>query len=234
MQDARDGEAGTRLDLVRGARPPRTLVPAWQQARPRHLTDEQIRRYEGWLGEILEALGMPPDTPGTRRTPQRLLSALLDATRGYEGDAKAVTVFPSERHDHVEARDQVIEGPIRLHALCEHHALPFFGDAYVAYVPADRILGISKLTRIVRLYAARFTVQERIGREVAEAVTEAAGARGAAVSIAAAHMCTRMRGVAEPDAVTRTQTWLGAYEADEGLRAEFLAHLALAGRTSRS
>ena len=234
MQDARDEQAAGRLDLIRGGHGPRDLVPAWQDARHRQLTDEQRARYERWIAEILESLGMPLDTPGTRRTPQRFLSAIEEATHGYEGDPKAVTLFPTERRRRRPAGlDQVVEGPIRLHALCEHHALPFTGDAWVGYVPADRILGISKLTRIVRLFAARFTVQERVGQQVAAAVVEASGARGAAVSIAAAHMCTRMRGVLEAEAVTRTLTWRGAYEQDERLRSEFLAQLALAGAQPR-
>ncbi len=205
-------------------------VAAWQHARPRDIAPEDRRRFEASLLEILVALGMRPGTPGTSRTPRRLLDALIDATKGYEGDPKAVTLFPSERGAEGGTQDQVVEGPIRFHALCEHHALPFYGDAFVGYVPDGSILGISKLTRIVRLFARRFTVQERIGVEVAEAIEEAAGARGVAVSLEAIHLCTRMRGVAETDAVTRTQTWRGVYEDDERRRAEFLAQLPRSAR----
>src|SRR4051794_41870814 len=102
-------------------------------------------------------------TPGTRETPRRFLRAMFEATAGYDGDDKLRTAFPPERtHDVDGSHSQIVEGPISFFALCEHHALPFHGVAHVAYVADDEILGISKLTRLVRLYARRFTVQERL------------------------------------------------------------------------
>lgn len=182
------------------------------------------QRYEGYLGKILEALGLELDTPGTRETPQRLLRALYDSTAGYDGDAKLVTTFPAEtRTTRADTLGQIVEGPIAFHALCEHHALPFYGVAHVGYVAGDEIIGISKLTRLVRLYSKRFTVQERIGEQIADALMELIAPRGVAVHLEASHLCTRMRGVEEHSA-TVTTVWRGAF-ADPALRQEFLTEV---------
>jgi GTP cyclohydrolase I len=189
----------------------------------RNWTLAERERLEQNAAEILAALGLDLDTPGTRDTPQRFLQALYDATAGYDGDAKLRTLFPSERpHDVEGAHAQIIEGPIGFHALCEHHALPFHGHAHVGYVAGDEILGISKLTRLVRLYARRFTVQERLAEEIAGGLQELTGARGVAVKLEAAHMCTAMRGVEEDGSVTVTTVWRGLFDEDESLRSEFL------------
>jgi GTP cyclohydrolase I len=182
------------------------------------------QRYESYLGEILEALGLEPDTPGTRATPQRLLRALFDATAGSDGDPKLVTTFPTEaRTNRTPAPGQIVEGPIAFHALCEHHALPFYGIAHVGYVAGDEIIGISKLTRLVRLYSKRFTVQERMGEQIADALVELIAPAGVAVHLEASHLCTRMRGVEEHSA-TVTTFWRGAF-ADSALRQEFLTEV---------
>jgi GTP cyclohydrolase I len=168
-------------------------------------------------------MGMPLDTPGTARTPTRFLRALLDATEGYEGDPKLVTAFPTECRGGPDCRlSQVVEGPIPFHALCEHHSLPFFGHAYVGYIAHEHILGISKLTRLVRLFARRFTVQERLGQEIVEALDRILQAHGVAVYIEAVHLCTQMRGVRDTESRTRTSYWRGNYESDAELRTEFL------------
>jgi GTP cyclohydrolase I len=204
-------------------------VQEWERRHPRQLSDEDWQRFEGYVSEILRAMGMNLDAPGTRETPQRYLHALLDATRGYEGDAKLVTTFPAERGEEGSGPlSQVIEGPIQFYALCEHHALPFFGSAYVAYVARDRIIGISKLTRLVRLYAARFTVQERIGAEVADGLEGILEPQGAAVYLDAVHLCTQMRGVRDSETRTRTTTWRGSYDEMPDLRHEFLRAINLA------
>ena len=182
------------------------------------------QRYESYLSEILEALGLEPDTPGTRETPQRLLRALYDSTAGYDGDPKLVTTFPAEtRTTRADQFGQIVEGPIAFHALCEHHALPFYGIAHVGYIAGDEIIGISKLTRLVRLYSKRFTVQERIGEQIADALIELIAPRGVAVHLEASHLCTRMRGVEEHSA-TVTTFWRGAF-ADPALRQEFLTEV---------
>ena len=124
-----------------------------------------------------QRFGMELGTPGTERTPERFLKALYDATAGYEGDPKLLTAFPTEcRRDADCLVSQVVEGPISFYALCEHHALPFHGFAYVGYVAHERIIGLSKLTRLVRLFSRRFTVQERLGEQIADALGRAGGA----------------------------------------------------------
>ena len=110
-----------------------------------------------------------------------------------------------------------------LFSLCEHHALPFYGHAYVGYIAHEHIIGISKLTRLVRLYAKRFTVQERIGEEIANTLEAMLRAHGVAVYLEAHHLCTQMRGVRELSPMTRTSFWRGAYDGDPALRSEFNA-----------
>ena len=114
----------------------------------------------------------------------------------------------------------MIEGPIAFQCLCEHHALPFYGSAHIAYVPGAQIIGISKLTRLVRLYARRFTVQERLGEQIADTLGDLISPLGIAVHLEASHLCTQMRGV-EAHSRTITTVWRGAFS-DADLRREFL------------
>jgi GTP cyclohydrolase I len=203
-----------------------TIVELPQRWAERAVSPEEWARYERYVAEIFGAFGMDLDTPGTVDTPRRFLQAMFDATVGYDGDPKLRTAFPSERPAHVEGRHaQIVEGPISFFALCEHHALPFHGAAHVAYVADGEILGISKLTRLVRLYARRFTVQERLGEQIADTLGELVAPRGVAVHIEAAHLCTQMRGVEEEGSRTATTFWRGLYDEDADLRREFLAQV---------
>lgn len=203
---------------------------AWTGLRPRQITPEQRHRFEAHLLEIFTALGLPPGTPGTAATPQRFLRAMTDATDGYEGDANLVTAFPTECRSGTECRlSQVVEGPIPFFSLCEHHALPVHGNAYLAYIAHEQILGLSKLTRLVRLFARRFTVQERLGQQIADALEHILAPHAIAVHLDAVHLCVQMRGVRELDSHTRTSTWRGAYAEDPALRAEFFHMLATTG-----
>jgi GTP cyclohydrolase I len=187
----------------------------------RRVDADAWHRYERHLAEILEAFGMDLDTAGTRETPKRYLRALYDATAGYDGDPKLLTAFPSEATGATDAvPGQIVEGPIAFASLCEHHALPFHGVAHVGYVAGDEIIGISKLTRIVRLYARRFTVQERLGEQIADTLVELVAPLGVAVHLEASHLCTQMRGV-EEHSRTVTTFWRGVYR-DPQLRSEFL------------
>jgi len=195
----------------------------WERVTPRRISEADWKRFEGYISEILQALGMQLDTPGTAKTPIRYLGAMFDSTEGYEGDAKLVTAFPTECEGGPDCEvSQVVEGPIPFYALCEHHAFPFFGHAYVGYVAHEHIIGISKLTRLVRLFARRFTVQERMGREITESLSRILQAHGVAVYLEATHLCTQMRGVRESESTTRTTFWRGNYESNPGLREEFL------------
>jgi GTP cyclohydrolase I len=188
----------------------------------RRLSDADRQRFEGYLAEIFGALGLDLDTPATRETPARHLKVLLDVTSGYEGDPKMIKAFETECRGGSDCRlSQVIEGPITFFALCEHHALPFYGHAYVGYIPHEHILGISKLTRLVRTFAKRFAVQERIGKQLADAICSVMQPHGVAIYLEAHHLCIEMRGVRERSPVTRTTNWRGVYENDPALRAEF-------------
>ena len=162
------------------------------------------------------------NTAATKDTPRRYIRALFDATDGYDGDPKLLKVFDSECSGEPDCRlSQVIEGPIHFYAFCEHHALPFYGHAYVGYIAQENIIGISKLTRLVRVFAKRFAVQERIGQQVADALEAMLQPHGVAVYLEAHHMCVAMRGVREEAPMTRTTVWRGHFAEDPNLRAEF-------------
>ena len=219
--------ASTVTDLTPRARTPGILdpedAPQWEQVNPRDIRPEQWKRFEGYISEILGAFGMDVGTPGTIRTPERFLRALFDSTSGYEGDSKLLTAFPTECRGGPDCSiSQVIEGPVSFFALCEHHALPFHGKAYVGYVAHENIIGISKLTRLVRMFARRFTVQERMGQEIADTLVRILEPHGVAVHIEAVHLCTQMRGVREEQSRTWTSFWRGTYESDPAMRDEFL------------
>jgi GTP cyclohydrolase I len=188
----------------------------------RELTTEQWTRFEAYMAEIFSAFGLQLDTPGTRDTPRRFVRAIFDATEGYEGDPKLLTAFPTECKGGASCEiNQIVEGPIPFFALCEHHALPFYGQAYVGYIAHEQIIGISKLTRLVRLWGRRFTVQERMGDQIADTLETLIRAHGVAVNIEAHHLCTQMRGVRELHPKTRTAVWRGEYAKNDGLRSEF-------------
>ena len=186
------------------------------------LADEERNRFEGYVGEILARLGMDLDTPGTAATPRRFIQALVDATDGYDGDPKLLTAFPTECHGGANCDlAQIVEGPIPFFSLCEHHALPFFGRAYVGYIAHEQIIGISKLTRLVRAVTRRFGVQERMTHQIADKLEALMQAHGVAVYLEAHHLCTQMRGVREQHPMTRTTAYRGTYERDPSLRSEF-------------
>ncbi len=191
-------------------------------ARPRQIPDANWERYERYVAEIFTAFGLDLDTPGTASTPRRFLRAMFDATEGYDGDPKLLTAFPTECHGDASCElAQVIEGPIPFFALCEHHALPFMGQAYVGYVAHEGIIGISKLTRLVRVLTRRFGVQERMTHEIAAELDRLMAPHGVAVYLEAHHLCTQMRGVREIEAKTRTTAYRGVYTKNADLRSEF-------------
>ena len=188
----------------------------------RTVSREQMQQFERSLAEILTAFGLDLHTPATEETPRRFLQALFDATEGYEGDPKLLTVFETECRGGSDCQlSQLVEGPIPFVGICEHHALPFYGQAYVGYIAHEHIIGISKLTRLVRLFARRFTVQERITQQIADTLTAMLLPHGVAVYLQAHHLCTQMRGVRESSPLTRTTSWRGEYEDNPALRAEF-------------
>jgi GTP cyclohydrolase I len=210
------GLTGDDLDLEDRA------LRAAEQLHRRQVSEEQLRKFEGYAAEIFTAFGLDLNTPATRDTPRRFIRAFLDITAGYDGDPKLVKAFETECRGEPDCRlSQVIEGPIPFFALCEHHALPFFGHAYVGYIAARRIIGISKLTRVVRLFGQRFTVQERLGEQIVDTLEAMLEPYGVAVYVQAHHLCTEMRGVREVSPMTRTTDWRGEYAGNAALRSEF-------------
>ncbi len=195
---------------------------AAMEAHRRHVSDEQISRFEGYAAEIFTAFGMDLNTPSTKDTPRRFIRALFDVTAGYDGDPKLLKIFEKECRGGPDCRlSQVIEGPIQFYALCEHHALPFYGHAYVGYIAHEHLIGISKLTRLVRLYSKRFTLQERLGRQITDTLEQMLQPHGVALYLEAHYLCTEMRGVREISPLTRTTVFRGEYDGNPDLRAEF-------------
>ena len=173
----------------------------------------------GHVEEMLRLLGEAPDREGLRRTPERVAESLRFLTSGYEQSLEDVVggaVFAEPYEEMVLVKD------IELYSLCEHHLLPFFGKAHVAYLPKGRILGLSKLARLVDVYARRLQVQERLTTQIAEAVDEVLQPHGVAVVIEAAHLCMMMRGIQKQNSQTLTSCMRGSFRDDEKSRAEFL------------
>ena len=188
----------------------------------RHLSEEQVRTFEGYMAEIFTAFGLDLTTPATRKRRSAISAPCLIRPKATTAIPKLLKVFETECRGGPDCRlSQVVEGPIHFFGLCEHHALPFHGHAYVGYIAHEHIIGISKLTRLVRLFAKRFTVQERIGQQIADTLEAMLEPHGVAVYLEAHHLCTQMRGVREVAPLTRTTFWRGEYESNAELRAEF-------------
>jgi GTP cyclohydrolase I len=173
----------------------------------------------------LELLGEDPERQGLLKTPQRVALSLAWLTRGYEQDVRKVigdAVFDECHENMVMVRD------IELYSLCEHHMLPFYGKAHIAYIPKGRIVGLSKLPRIVDVFAQRLQVQERLTDQIAEAICEILDPRGVGVVIEAYHLCMMMRGVQKQNSKTITSALRGVFRDDPKTRDEFL-RLAHAG-----
>jgi GTP cyclohydrolase I len=185
--------------------------------------------YEALVRRQLELLGEETSRTGLVRTPYRVARSMAWLTRGYEvtlQDAVGQGIFPDEHDNMIMVRD------IELYSLCEHHLLPFFGKAHIAYIPSGRILGLSKLPRIVDMFARRLQVQERLTSEIAEAVQESVNPLGVGVVIEAYHLCMMMRGVEKQNSMTITSALLGGFREDAKTRDEFL-RLAHAGHNGR-
>ncbi len=168
---------------------------------------------------ILVAIGEDPDRPGLQKTPERLSSAMHFLTRGYQQSAARVigdALFEESHNNMVLVRD------IEFYSLCEHHMLPFFGKAHVAYIPNGRIVGLSKMARVVDVFARRLQVQERMTDQVAEALESELRPHGVGVVIEASHLCMMMRGVEKQNSRTITSAMRGTFLEDMRTREEFL------------
>jgi GTP cyclohydrolase IA len=168
---------------------------------------------------LLQAIGENPDREGLVRTPARAAEALRFLTQGYGQDVESLingAIFESPNEEMVIVRD------IELYSLCEHHLLPFIGKAHVAYIPSGRVIGLSKIPRIVDVYARRLQIQENLTQQIGDCIQHATGARGVGVVIEARHLCAMMRGVEKQHASMITSVMLGAFREDPRTRQEFL------------
>lgn len=170
--------------------------------------------------DIMTAIGEDLDRPGLRDTPLRAAKAMKFLTRGYDQDIDAVindALFPSD------SEEMVIVKNIELYSMCEHHLLPFIGKCHVAYLPKGKVIGLSKVARIVDVFARRLQIQENLTKEIAETIVQKTNAAGAAVIIEAQHMCMMMRGVEKQNSIMKTSCMLGAFRNNQNTRSEFLS-----------
>ncbi len=170
--------------------------------------------------DLLVELGEDPDREGLKKTPQRVAKSLTFLTSGYRQNLKAVVngaKFTSGTNHMVILRD------IELYSMCEHHMLPFYGKCAIGYISKGKVLGVSKLARIVDMYARRLQIQERMTEEIANAIMKEAGAEGVGVVIKAKHLCMMMRGVEKRNSEMITSAVLGTFRSDEKVRGEFMS-----------
>lgn len=178
-----------------------------------------IEKISTFYKSIIEEIGEDTSRDGLIRTPDRAARALDFLTRGYLQDLDTVVnqaLFTSEISEIVIVKD------IELYSLCEHHVLPFIGNCHVGYLPNGKVLGLSKIARIVDMYARRLQIQEKLTQQIAEAIESATGATGVGVIIEAQHLCMSMRGVQKQHSIMKTSVLLGSFRDDHATRAEFL------------
>ena len=176
----------------------------------------------GAVKNILYSIGEDPDRQGLIKTPDRVAKMLFELTSGYQTDP--VKLINGAIFD-VDYREMVLVKDIEFSSLCEHHMLPFFGKAHVAYLPNGKVIGLSKIPRIVDMFARRLQVQERMTAEIAHFLNDQIKARGVAVIVEGSHMCAVMRGVKKSGISMTTTTMLGEYEKEPVLRSELFAHI---------
>ncbi len=174
---------------------------------------------EGYVRGLLKELGEDPGRDGLDGTPARVARSLRFFTSGYEEDARAILTGALFDVDYDE---MVLVKEIEFYSLCEHHMVPFFGRAHVAYIPKGKIVGLSKIPRIVEVFSRRLQVQERLTTQIAEVLEEVLDPRGVGVVIEAVHLCMRMRGVEQQNSFAVTSSMKGAFERNSKTRAEFM------------
>jgi GTP cyclohydrolase I len=183
-------------------------------------TDNAIQvEFEGLVRRQLEMLGEDPERDGLLKTPSRVAKSMAWLTRGYDLDARQVigdALFEENHENMVMVRD------IEMYSMCEHHMLPFFGKVHVAYIPNGKIVGLSKLPRVVEVFARRLQVQERLGEQIANAIDDVLQPKGVGVVIEAVHLCMMMRGVEKQSSRTFTSSLRGQFRDDSKTRSEFL------------
>ena len=180
---------------------------------------QQVDPIEPLVAALLKELGEEPGRDGLQRTPERVARAYRFLTDGYDQDP--VEILTRALFE-VSYDEMVIIKGIDFYSMCEHHMLPFFGRAQVAYVPDGRVVGLSKIARLVEMFSRRLQVQERLTTEVAQTINEVLQPKGVGVVVEATHLCMKMRGVEQQNASTVTSSMLGEFESDPKTRAEFV------------
>lgn len=183
--------------------------------------EEKVEEIAEHYRKIIELLGENPNREGLKKTPYRAAKAIMDLTRGYAEDAEKI--IKSAIFEHSGSRIVTVKD-IEFYSLCEHHILPFFGKISIGYIPDGKIVGLSKIARIVDTYAHRLQVQERLTAEICSVLTNVLSAKGVIVVCEAGHMCMKMRGVEKQESTTVTMEYSGAF-ADVALRSEFIMSL---------
>ena len=186
---------------------------------PVKVSDLSAASFEDLVAEMILRLGDDPEREGMRKTPKRVAKSLAFLTEGYRKRPQEVVGDALYEQSH---QNMVLVKDIEVYSLCEHHLLPFFGKAHIAYIPDGHILGLSKLARLVEVYARRFQVQERLTEQIAQAVWETTRPQGVAVIVEAYHLCMMMRGVQKQNSKTITSAMRGAFLEDQRTRDEFL------------
>ena len=179
---------------------------------------QKIEQLSSLYKETLSLLGENPEREGLKQTPERVAKAMQFLTHGYDLDPAGILRSAMFTEDH---NQMVIVKDIEIYSMCEHHMLPFFGKAHVAYIPNGKIVGLSKIPRVVDAYARRLQVQERLTDQIKDCINETLQPLGVAVVIEAAHMCMQMRGIQKQNSYTTTSSFTGAFE-KEPTRREFL------------
>ncbi|MDG1333093.1 MAG: GTP cyclohydrolase I FolE [Crocinitomicaceae bacterium] len=179
------------------------------------LTDSLKGHYE----EVIKGIGEDPNREGLLKTPERVAKAMQFLTKGYDQDPDEIV---QQAIFHEEYSEMVIVKDIELYSLCEHHMLPFFGKAHVAYIPNGKIVGLSKIPRVVDAYARRLQVQERLTIEVRDCIQRTLNPKGVAVVIEAEHMCMQMRGVQKQNSSTTSSAFTGLFMTNDSTRKEFI------------
>ena len=180
---------------------------------------KSVARISGHYGDILKQIGEDPKREGLRKTPERVAKALQYLTHGYDLDPAAILKSALFKESYSQ---MVVVKDIEVYSLCEHHMLPFFGKAHVAYIPNGRITGLSKIPRVVDAFARRLQVQERLTDQIRDCLHDTLKPLGVAVVIEAAHLCMQMRGIQKQNSVTTTSAFTGIFLSDPRTREEFI------------
>ena len=181
--------------------------------------DQLTESLKGHYEEVIKGIGEDPNREGLLKTPERVAKAMQFLTKGYDQDPDEIV---QQAIFHEEYSEMVIVKDIELYSLCEHHMLPFFGKAHVAYIPNGKIVGLSKIPRVVDAYARRLQVQERLTLEIRDCIQRTLNPKGVAVVIEAEHMCMQMRGVQKQNSSTTSSAFTGLFMTNDSTRKEFI------------